>query len=263
MGRIESKLTSLRQARKKALVFFSTAGYPKQDSTPGIAEALEQGGADMLEIGMPFSDPLADGPVIQHSSMVAIQNGVTLETIFDGVRQIRKRSAIPLILMGYLNPIMGFGVKKFFSEAAVSGVDGIILPELPLEEIYRFKEDLRSNNLSQILLVTPTTSKERITSIDAAACGFLYCVSTAGVTGTSRTTDIKTYLKRIRESTSKNPLLVGFGISTPDDAATVAAVSDGVIIGSALIRQIEKDAGPAELRKWANAFRTALDTMSN
>ena len=259
MGRIENKLTELRQRSRKTLVFFVTAGYPKLDSTPAIAGALEEGGADMLEIGMPFSDPLADGPVIQHSSMIAIQNGVTLETIFEAVRCIRSRSSIPLILMGYLNPIMGFGVDKFFNEAANAGVDGIILPELPLEETHRFKENFQANALSQILLVTPTTSEDRIARIDAAACGFLYCVSTAGVTGTSRTTDIKSYLQRIRKNASKNSLLVGFGISAPDDAAAVATVSDGVIIGSALIRQIEKTSDTAALRSWANTFRTSLD----
>ncbi len=263
MGNIENKLAILRKSRKKALVYFITAGYPKLDSTPDIARSLEDGGADMIEIGMPFSDPLADGPVIQHSSTVAIQNGITMDKVLESVRTIRSRSSIPLILMGYLNPIMRFGTDKFFLEASEAGVDGIILPELPLEEIHRFKDQFQANSLSEILLVTPTTSQERIAEIDNAACGFLYCVSTAGVTGTSRTTDLKSYLKRVREQTSKNALLVGFGISAPDDAATVASVSDGVIIGSALIRQIDKNPSLQELRSWTSGFRKALDKLSD
>jgi tryptophan synthase alpha chain len=263
VGRIEQTLASLRKERKKALVYFVTAGYPELGSTAGVAEALEDGGADMIEIGMPFSDPLADGPVIQHSSTVAIQNGITMERVFEIVQTIRSRSSIPLILMGYLNPIMRYGVDRFFSEAAHGGVDGIILPELPLEEVYRFHDQFRNNNLAQILLVTPTTSQERISQIDAAACGFLYCVSTSGVTGTSRTTDVKSYLKRVREHTSKNALLVGFGISTPDDAAAVASVSDGVIIGSALMRQMDKSLDKKDLRTWASGFRKALNKLSD
>jgi tryptophan synthase alpha chain len=262
VGRIEDTLARLKQERKKALVFFVTAGFPERDATVGIAASLEQGGANMIELGMPFSDPLADGPVIQHSSEVALHNGVTLETIFETVRQIRSGSAIPLILMGYLNPIMGFGIDKFFTKAAESGVDGIILPEVPLEEIQRFSEQIASRRLSQILLVTPTTSADRIRRIDAASNGFLYCVSTAGVTGTDRKTDIKTYLDRVRQHTSKNPLLVGFGISSPDDAASVAKASDGVIIGSSLIRQLEKRPSATALRDWTRGFRSAVDSLS-
>jgi tryptophan synthase alpha chain len=263
VGRIEDTLGRLKREEKKALVFFVTAGFPEKDSTAGIVATLQEGGADMVELGMPFSDPLADGPVIQHSSEVALTNGVTLESILESVARIRSSSDIPLILMGYLNPIMGFGVETFFSKAAESGVDGIILPELPLEEVQRFKDLIASNRLSQILLVTPTTSKDRIERIDAASSGFLYCVSTTGVTGTSRKTDIGRYLERLRQSTFRNPLLVGFGIATPEDAAAVACVSDGVIIGSALIRQLDKKPTADQLRVWARSFRTALDRLSS
>ncbi len=258
MGRIEQKLAELKLAKKKALVFFVTAGFPDIDSTPEIAEALESGGADVLEIGMPFSDPLADGPVIQQSSAVAIRNGVTLETIFNTMQSIRKRSSIPLVLMGYLNPIVEYGPEKFFARAEQCGVDGIILPELPLEEVGRFAKIITSHGISQILLVTPTTTPERIRRIDAASSGFLYCVSTTGVTGSGPKNDVSGYLEIVRHNATKNPLLVGFGISTPEDAKTIARAADGVIIGSALLRKLADHIGRDELVRWVGSFRTSL-----
>lgn len=261
MGRIEQKLAALKRDKKKALVFFITAGFPQRDSTPTIAATLEAGGADMLEIGMPFSDPLADGPVIQHSSSVALQNGVTLDSIFEMVVTIRSSSSIPLVLMGYLNPIMEYGAERFFQKAAESGVDGIILPELPLEEVKRFNATIAATGLSQILLVTPTTSPERIREIDSASRGFLYCVSTTGVTGSKHRLDIKEYLEHVRQFAPTNPLLVGFGISTPEDAATISAAANGVIIGSALIRRLEEPSPEGDLTDWAKAFRTALSNV--
>jgi tryptophan synthase alpha chain len=258
VGRIEQKLADLRKGKKKALVFFLTAGFPEQDSTEGIAAALEQGGADILEIGMPFSDPLADGPVIQHSSAVALNNGVTLDCIFKSVAAIRSRSSIPLVLMGYLNPIMEYGPEKFFSQARASGADGIILPELPLEEVHRFKNLVESNRLSQILLVTPTTPPDRIRQIDSASSGFLYCVSTTGVTGSGHRSNIRAYLDIVRRNATKNPLLVGFGISTPEDASGIAESADGVIVGSALLRLLGQKCSPADLAKWVRDFRESL-----
>lgn len=261
MGRIENRLSGLQKENKKALVFFLTAGFPKLDSTEVLAAALELGGADMLEIGMPFSDPLADGPAIQESSSVAIKNGVTLQTILDSVRAIRKKSDIPLVLMGYLNPILRFGEAKFFAKAADAGVDGIILPELPFEETDRFRSLIDGHGLSQILLVTPTTAPDRIRMIDAASRGFLYCVSTTGVTGSGHQADLNSYLATLRKHTQKNPLLVGFGISTPQDAASIAASADGVIIGSALIRRISGTANSDNLAAWTQEFRTSLDSL--
>ena len=259
MGRIEQTLSSLRSKEKKALVFFLTAGFPQLESTEEIALALERGGADIIEIGMPFSDPLADGPAIQKSSDVAIKNGVTLQSVLDTVRVIRRKSAIPLILMGYLNPILRFGEKEFFPRAADAGVDGIILPELPFEETSRFKSLIEGSGLSQILLVTPTASAERIRNIDSASCGFLYCVSTTGVTGSEHRSDIANYLEVVRKNARKNPLLVGFGISNPLDAGSAAKYSDGVIIGSALIRRISSPATPNEISEWVQGFRRAID----
>jgi len=260
VGRIEQKLSKLKSEKEKALVFFLTAGFPTLDATVDIAIALEQGGADMLEIGMPFSDPLADGPAIQESSALAIKNGVTLSFILEAVKSIRSRSSIPLVLMGYLNPILRFGEEKFFTSAAEAGVDGVILPELPFEEIGRYKSLVNESGLSQILLVTPTTSQDRIRKIDAASCGFLYCVSTTGVTGSDHHSNIPKYLETIGANARKNPLLVGFGISTPDDAATIARSADGVIIGSALIRHLSHTTEPSEITNWARGFRSAIDS---
>jgi tryptophan synthase alpha chain len=259
VGRIEVKLSSLKKEKKKALVFFLTAGYPKIDSTEEICLALERGGADIIEIGMPFSDPLADGPAIQASSDIAIKNGVTLQAVLDTVRAIRNKSNIPLVLMGYLNPILRFGEKNFFPMAAKAGVDGIILPELPFEETSRFKSLIGGGGLSQILLVTPTTSPERIQKIDSASSGFLYCVSTTGVTGSDHRSDIGEYLAVVRQNAPKNPLLVGFGISTPFDAASITKSADGVIIGSALIRRISTGGTSEDLTDWALGFRRAID----
>ena len=260
MGRIEEKLVELKSKKKKALVFFLTAGFPAFDSTPGIAASLEQGGADIIEIGMPFSDPLADGPAIQKSSDIAIKNGVTLATTLDSVRSIRAKSGIPIVLMGYLNPILRYGEAEFFPEASKAGVDGIILPELPFEEVPRFKSHIIGSCLSQILLVTPTTSEDRMRRIDDASSGFLYCVSTTGVTGSKHQSNIPGYLETVRKNARKNPLLVGFGISTPEDAATIARSADGVIIGSALIRQITRNANSTDLTDWVRGFRTAIDS---
>ncbi|HEY6952774.1 MAG TPA: tryptophan synthase subunit alpha [Bacteroidota bacterium] len=261
MGRIEDRLADLRKRGKKALVYFLTAGFPLRDSTEGIAEALEQGGADMLEIGMPFSDPLADGPVIQRSSWTALQNGINLDAVLTIIAAIRSRSSIPLILMGYLNPIVEFGAEKFFSSAAKSGVDGVILPELPLEEVGRFRNEIDANGISQILLVTPTTPSDRIRKIDSVSHGFLYCVSTAGVTGSGHGSDIGKYITRVRTESSRNPLLVGFGISSPADAASVAKDCDGVIVGSALIKRLDQPHTNDQLRNWVKEFRTAIDAV--
>ena len=260
MGRIENKLATLKKENKKALVFFLTAGFPTLESTVGLATALEQGGADIIEIGMPFSDPLADGPVIQESSAVAIKNGATLSFVLDTVRAIRSRSAIPLVLMGYLNPILRFGEKKFFQEANKSGADGIILPEVPLDEVDRYKSTVKDSGLSQIMLVTPTTTEDRIRRIDAASEGFLYCVSTTGVTGSQHQQSIGPYLEAVRRNAHKNPLLVGFGISTPDDATSAAKNADGVIIGSALVKEIKGGKASSELTEWVDGFRSALDS---
>jgi tryptophan synthase alpha chain len=258
MNRIDRKFQNLRSAKEKALAVFVTAGYPRVDSTAAIIRALEEGGADLVELGMPYSDPLADGPVIQQSSAAALANGVTLESILADVRMIRSSSDLPIVLMGYLNPILRFGEESFFLQAAAAGVDGMILPEIPLEEFGRFSDLLQAQDLAGILLVTPATGGDRIRAIDEKSSGFLYCVSTTGVTGMHGGNGVDDYLKRVRDHVRKNPLMVGFGIATPDDARRFGTSVDGVIVGSAFIRFLATDPSPEAIGRWAREFKRVL-----
>jgi tryptophan synthase alpha chain len=243
-NRITKTLDSLKEQKKKALACFITAGFPTIDATVPFVREIENGGADIIELGMPFSDPLADGPVIQQSSHIALSQGMTLDTILSQVREIRLKSSIPLVLMGYLNPILRYGVKKFFSAAANAGVDGVVLPELPFEELGRYKSLIESAGLANILLVTPTTPAKRLSMIDKASSGFLYCVSTTGVTGGAGRSMNIDYIGKVKKSAKKNPVLVGFGIKTPEDAKRIAQHADGVIVGSELIRRMIQGDSP-------------------
>ena len=258
-NRLNARLAALRAENRKALALFLTSGYPALDAAPPLALALEEAGADIIELGMPFSDPLADGPVIQESSSRALANGTTIRTIFQDVRRIRASSGVPLVLMGYVNPILSYGPGKFFAECAACGVDGVILPEITLEERGRFGAAIDGNGLCNILLVAPTTPAERIRSIDAASSGFLYCVSTTGVTGEGGKAASGDFLPRVKSAAVRNPVLVGFGISTPEQAAHSAAVTDGVIIGSALLKRIGRGEDEPSLREWVGSIRAALD----
>ncbi len=262
MGKIENILASLSSRKEKALALFVTGGYPELHSAVHLVPVLEQGGADIVEIGMPFSDPLADGPVIQESSSVALANGAHLQSILEDVAAIRSNSEIPIVLMGYLNPILSYGVRDFFAAAGECGVDGIILPELPLEEAGRFAVECTAAGLSQILLVTPTSSPERIRAIDEASRGFVYCVSTTGVTGSTGKNPSQEYVGKVRRLLRRNPLLVGFGISSPESARHLVHEADGVIIGSALIRKIGQSTGPRDLQAWVREFKNALSQES-
>ena len=259
MNRLESLVQSKRQNGQKILAMFLTAGYPRKTDTFDQVIALERGGVDIIELGMPFSDPLADGPVIQESSAVALKNGVTLSSIFTEVMRIRRRSQIPIVLMGYLNPILHYGEEEFFDQAASSGVDGIILPEVPLEEYDRFAAHIQRYALSGILLVAPTTPPERISQIDRRSRGFVYCVSSTGVTGKKSGTPATEYLESVRRNVTNNAVLVGFGISTPEEARQVVWSADGVIVGSALIRYLATNPSLQELTAWAGGFRTLLN----
>jgi tryptophan synthase alpha chain len=237
---------------------FLTAGFPSIDSTVGLVLELERGGADIIELGMPFSDPLADGPVIQQSSAIALRNGVRLSHILQYARNIRRRSSIPLVLMGYLNPILAFNPKRFFEAAASAGVDGFVLPELPPEEAEGYRDLAHRLGLALILLVTPTSPPRRIAMIDSVSSGFIYCVSTTGVTGSHKRGESQEYVRRVKRYAKRNPVLVGFGISTPKDAASYAANADGVIVGSALIKKIIEGNSQAKLRVWTRSLKNAL-----
>ncbi len=257
MNRLEQRMADLRADGSKALVLFLTAGFPEKNSTVELVLDFEEAGVDAVEIGMPFSDPLADGPVIQKSSARALANGVTIRTILEDVRTIRSRSNIPLILMGYINPVLRYG-KQFFADAAAAGVDGVIFPEIPLEESNTFIKAIVANGMSNIMLVTPTTPPERITAIDGVSTGFLYCVSTTGVTGGTKGPPAADYLHQVKSSAPRNPVLVGFGIATPGDVRRVAPLCDGVIVGSALLRKLGDGTTREELRRWIGEMKGAL-----
>ncbi|MGD1043812.1 MAG: tryptophan synthase subunit alpha [Bacteroidota bacterium] len=257
-NRLTDKLTRLRKQNEKALVLFLTAGFPKLESTVPLVLELAQTGADIIELGMPFSDPLADGPIIQASSQQAIKNGITLEHILGQVKEIRKHTNIPLVLMGYLNPILHYGEESFFANARKAGVDGIILPEVPLEESDRFLSLTHKHYLADILLVSPATTNKRIREIDKISSGFLYCVSTTGVTGRSNIGDIGSYLNRVKKNAKKNLVLVGFGIKTPTDAQRIVQHADGVIVGSALVQRIARGDSVKAIGGWVRQLKEAL-----
>lgn len=234
------------------LSVYFTAGHPSLDTAPRIIRALAAAGADMIEIGMPFSDPMADGPVIQHSSSKALKNGMSLKLLFSQLKDIRETVDIPLLLMGYLNPVLQYGMENFCSDCAAAGIDGLILPDLPLQVYYEeYKGIVEKYGLRNILLISPQTSDERIRKIDAASDGFIYTVSSSSTTGVkgSFSEEQINYFKRIQEMKLTNPTLVGFGISDSKGFATVCRYAQGAIIGSAFVkmlsetRDLEKDIG--------------------
>ncbi len=240
MNRIE---ILFKEKQKNILSIYFTAGYPKLNDTVLIIRALQQAGADMIEIGMPFSDPLADGPIIQHSSHIALQNGMSMKILFDQLANIRTEIKIPLLLMGYLNPVLHFGVEKFCSTCKDVGIDGIILPDLPLLEYQKdYKSIVEKNGLVNIFLITPQTSEDRIRQIDDASKGFIYMVSTSSTTGAKKDfmAQQENYFKRISSLNLKHPLLTGFGISDHSSFLSANKYSSGGIIGSAFIQDIQQ-----------------------
>jgi tryptophan synthase alpha chain len=258
MNRISQKLQTLRTSGRKALSCFITAGFPSTDVSVQFVEEIIKGGADLIELGMPFSDPLAEGPVIQQSSQTALSQGVNLDTIFSQVGRIREKSDIPILLMGYLNPILAFGEEEFFICASKEGVDGLILPELSYEESGRYSHLLNEIGLANVLLVTPTTPSRRIAEIDKASKGFLYCVSTTGVTGSRLHSKNIDYISRVKKSAKNNPVLVGFGIKTPGDARTISKRADGVIVGSEIIRRIIQNDSPQKIGDFVRRLKDAI-----
>ena len=226
---------------KKVLNIYCTAGYPKPDSTVAVLQALQEGGADIIEIGMPYSDPLADGEVIQASSAVALQNGMTITRLFEQLSGIRGSIHVPLILMGYLNPVMQFGIENFCAKAKEVGIDGIILPDLPMYEYAtQYKALFESQGLDMIFLVTPETSEERIRKIDALGSGFIYAVSSSSTTGKNKPVEAQEdYFKKLHDMQLKNPVLVGFGIWDQQSFEAASQYTNGAIIGSAYIKVLE------------------------
>lgn len=226
---------------RAALIPYVMAGYPDREGAVEIALALSRGGADVLEVGMPFSDPLADGPTIQRAATASLSAGTSVTSCLETAASIRERSAVPLVLMGYYNPVHQYGVERFCRDAAAAGVEGLILPDLPPEEATEVCEVARERGVDLIFLVAPTSTDARIERAASVAGGFLYCVSLTGVTGARANvaTGLPEFLARVRRHTDL-PLAVGFGISTPEHAREVARVADGVVVASALIDLIDK-----------------------
>lgn len=237
-----NRLQQLFEKKKNNILsIYFTAGYPEIGATLKIAEALEKAGADFLEIGFPYSDPLADGPVIQNSSQVAIENGMTLKLLFQQLKDLRARVSIPVLLMGYANPMLQYGVSNFCKAAADVGIDGVIVPDLPLyeyEELY--KNDFINNGLSNVFLVTPQTSEERIRKIDGLSNGFIYLLSSSATTGKSLdvSDEIGAYYERVKALNLNNPLIIGFGISDRNSFMRANQYANGAIVGSAFVKTI-------------------------
>ena len=230
-----------RTKKKNILSIYFTAGYPSLESVEEIILQLEKNGADMIEIGIPYSDPLADGPVIQESSRIAIDNGMTLNKLFLQLEGIRKKTQIPLLLMGYINPVIQFGFERFCRTVSEKGIDGIIIPDLPVQEYFKnYSEAAESNNLKNIFLVTPDTSSSRIREIDGLSTGFIYLVSSSSITGKTGSfgDEHLEYFKRISEMKLKNPVMAGFGIHDHKTLTQVFSFGFGAIIGSAYMRAI-------------------------
>ncbi len=240
MNRIQTKL----KENKKLLSIYFSAGYPSINDTVSIIENLEQNGVDMIEIGLPFSDPLADGPTIQASSTQALKNGMTTKVLFDQIKDIRKTVTIPLIIMGYFNPILQYGVEAFCKKCRQTGIDGLIIPDLPVD-VYndQYKAVFEKYGLINVFLITPQTSVDRINFIDSISNGFIYMVSSASVTGGNsgfgaEQTD---YFKRIAKMNLKNPQIVGFGISDNKTFTQATEHTNGAIIGSAFIKHLSNN----------------------
>jgi len=250
MGRIGKKFESLRAKNEKALVVYLTAGDPSLAVTKELIFGLEKAGVDILEIGVPFSDPTADGPVIQAASQRALKTGTTLAGVLKMVADFRLSSQIPIVLFGYFNPIFAYGVEKFARTASEAGVDGVLVVDLPPEEAHELRVYSDAAGLDFISLVAPTSGKDRMKTILKTATGFLYYISITGVTGTAapKIEDIAREVSKIRKLT-KMPIAVGFGISNAKQAKQIGAVADGIVIGSAVVKLIDENRNNHELIK--------------
>jgi len=253
-----SRIKDLFQKKSnRVLNVYCTAGYPKLNSTLEVMNALQENSADLIELGMPYSDPLADGPVIQHSGSIALANGMTIHELFHQLKDFRKKISVPVILMGYMNPVLQYGFEQFCSDAASVGIDGLILPDLPE---YEFETEygaiIKKYGLDFIFLVTPETSDERIKKLDNLSTGFLYAVSSSSTTGSDKNmTDVDAYLQKLQSMQLKNPLLVGFGIKDKQTFDAACAHANGAIIGSAYIKALE---GSSDVTKTTREFLKSI-----
>jgi tryptophan synthase alpha chain len=248
MTRIEKAFTRLRSENRKGFIPYITAGDPDLGVTLELVLALEKAGADVVELGVPFSDPIADGPVIQRASERALRNGVTLRKVLELAASIRKTSEIPLVLFSYFNPLLSYGLEKLAHGAVAAGFDGVLASDLTVEESAGFVRTMRSAGLDTVFLAAPTSSAARLTKICETSTGFLYAVSRTGVTGEQHELagDLKAFLETLRALT-KSPIAVGFGISRPEHVQAVWQAADAVVVGSAIVKEVERYIGKPEL----------------
>ena len=256
---MKNRIIDLLENKKKGILsVFYTAGFPKLEDTVVIARSLESAGVDLIEIGIPFSDPVADGPVIQESNKMALDNGMTLRKLLEQVREIRNTATLPILLMGYLNPVLQYGIEKFCKDAADAGVDGLIIPDLPMGEyLESYKAIFEAHGLSNTFLISPTTSEVRIRAIDEATNSFIYAVSASSTTGAKSdfTADQEAYFKKLQAMKLKNPFLTGFGISSRQTFLKVCEFGAGAIVGSAFITLLK---GSSDFEKDAKGFVRSL-----
>lgn len=258
MNRIEAKFTELKNRSEKALVTFITAGDPDLGTTTALVRAMATAGADIIELGVPFSEPVADGPVIQQASQRALAGGTTLRGILETVRSLRQDVEVPLVLMSYYNPVYRFGLDGFAREAAAAGADGLIVPDLPVEEAGPLLAAADRAGLALIPLAAPTSTAARLRRIARSARGFLYCVALTGVTGAEQQPEeVRKLVARARE-VSTLPVAVGFGVTTPARAAEVGALADGVVVGTAIVREVAR--GGPDMTERVAGFTRELKT---
>lgn len=258
--RIQTRFCTLKEQKRAALVAYVTAGDPSPERTPAIVAALERGGADIIELGVPFSDPIADGPVIQAASERALKAGTTLHKVLAIARRIRETSQIPLVLFTYLNPALRYGFEALGRDAKAAGIDGCLLTDLSVEEAEPYVIAMREANLDTVFLGAPTSTPERLKLVARYSTGFVYLVSRTGVTGERASlSDSSGPLLAAMRAVTDLPMALGFGISTPEQAAVVAKMADGVVVGSAFVRLIAKQASDAEIETFARSLRQGMD----
>jgi len=257
-----SRIAAAFKPGHKALIAYLTVGYPSLETTRRAAEILAESGCDIIELGIPFSDPLADGATIQKASHQALKQGVTPQTCLETAHTIREKIDTPLVFMSYYNPIFSRGLDEFCQASNQAGVDGIIIPDLPPEEGAELETSTQKHGMDLIYLLTPTSTGERISQVAKRCRGFIYLVSLTGVTGARQTlpAGLENLVRRVRQQ-AKQPVCIGFGVSSPEQAKRAAAAADGIIVGSRLIQLIEEDSTLSSLKSFASSLRQALDTI--
>jgi tryptophan synthase alpha chain len=257
---MKNRIDALFETKKKNILsVFFTAGFPAVDDTERIAGQLHASGVDMIEIGIPFSDPVADGPVIQESNTISLTNGMTLKKLLTQVKRIRAKINTPILLMGYLNPVIQYGVDKFCADFAAAGIDGVILPDLPAQVFQReYQSTFEKHGLKNVFLISPTTSNERIRSIDEASSGFIYAVSSSSTTGAKNnfSEEQQAYFKKLQGMKLRNPFLIGFGVSSHSTFSNACQFGSGAIVGSAFISLLKSAANlDTEIPRFVNELR--------